>query len=166
MHEPPCLELYAAGFHPRLWGLLGSRTARSSNSDRNSSIGRLVKDLPERMSDEFAPRRYSQAGACDVLSSVVQSLWHAVSISSASQSSYFSGLSVETSQPFAAPPVLHRRLAVRRTYAMLAPQSKRAAAETDLLADLPSPHACLQERPSPRPRPHGGRYCHTIAIGV
>src|SRR5262245_22054328 len=102
MHEPPCLELYAAGFHPRLWGLLGSRTARSSNSDRNSSIGRLVKDLPERMSDEFAPRRYSQAGACDVLSSVVQSLWHAVSISSACQSSYFIGLSVETSQPFAA----------------------------------------------------------------
>ena len=37
------------------------------------------------MSDEFAPRRHLQAGACDVLSSVVQSLWHAVSISSASQ---------------------------------------------------------------------------------
>jgi hypothetical protein len=29
------------------------------------------------MSDEFAPRRHLQAGACDVLSSVVQSLWHA-----------------------------------------------------------------------------------------
>src|SRR5262245_12999412 len=46
--------------------------------------------------------------------------------------------------------VLHRGLAVRRTYAMLAPQSHRAAVETDLLADLPSPHACLLDRPSPR----------------
>src|SRR5262249_40166936 len=36
--------------------------ARSSNSDLNSQNGGLVKDLPEGMSDEFAPRRHSQAG--------------------------------------------------------------------------------------------------------
>src|SRR5260370_30330238 len=36
------------------------------------------------------------------------------------------------------------RLALRRTYAMLAPQSHRAAAQTDLLADLSSHHAEAQ----------------------
>jgi len=61
MHEPPCLELYAAGLIRRYRArqVLGLQEAVIQIS---IPIWGLFKDLPERMGDKFAPRRHSQAG--------------------------------------------------------------------------------------------------------
>jgi hypothetical protein len=64
----------------------------------------------------------------------------------------------------AATPVLRPRLALRRTYAMLAPHRIAQSHKLMLFTDLPSHHACFQDRPPPPPIARTVRNCEQFSM--